>query len=120
MPPTFLNTRDIDGCKDCIPVNYNTYADIKCQVLRGGTLPLTVKIVIDGEEQGICNSDRAYTTFTCTKYISSTLHLKEISCDAINEAISAPLSTSTKLYVVGMYGDIVEPKYFLIISLFPF
>ena len=111
MPPIFLNTfSDIDGCEDCILVKYRTYADIKCQVLGGGTLPLTVKIVIVGETEHKCDFDKPNMTCTFRKYISKRLHLKKISCEAINEALSAPLSTSTKLYVVGKYGDIVGPN----------
>ncbi|XP_053408421.1 uncharacterized protein LOC123559725 isoform X1 [Mercenaria mercenaria] len=96
--PAFEGLKDIDDCKECIVGEDGDQCGVLCKT-SGGTQPINVTMSIGNESLslGRYNETAGYITiFT----LSNRHHMTIMTCTVMNDALTSPLITTARVYVI--------------------
>ncbi|XP_060582632.1 uncharacterized protein LOC132739011 [Ruditapes philippinarum] len=100
--PAFTNLQDIDECKECIVGSVKENIEVHCKT-SGGTSPVDVTLTV---------GDKQVNSYM-TRIILDNRHHNTVTCAVMNSALTSPLITTAKVYVIQSPVKVVlsTPRY---------
>jgi hypothetical protein len=114
--PEFVGLRDIDDCKKCIVGSDKENIQVQCNTSGGTPPPHVTATVGDQSFQALQYNDTSFYIAFIT--LADSYHNITITCSVMNDALSSPLITTAKVYVISKLCfiiDIYQQNYFVLI-----
>jgi hypothetical protein len=89
--PAFTNLQDIDECKLCIVGSVKENIEVHCKT-SGGTSPVNVTLTV---------GDKQVNSYMTRITLDNRYHNTTLTCAVMNSALTSPLFTTAKVYVIS-------------------
>jgi hypothetical protein len=98
--PEFVGLHDIDKCKKCIVGSDKENIQVHCKT-SGGTPRPHVTVTVGDKPFQAMHYDVDTSIYIAFITLADSYHNATITCSVMNDALSSPLITTAKVYVIS-------------------
>ncbi|XP_060572847.1 uncharacterized protein LOC132730819, partial [Ruditapes philippinarum] len=102
--PAFKGLQDIDECKECIVGSDKEYIEVHCKT-SGGTQPIDVNVTVGDKQINALQHNTSVYKALIT--LNNSYHNTTVTCAVMNSALTSPLFTTAKVYVIKPPAKVV-------------
>jgi hypothetical protein len=105
--PDFVGLQDIHDCKKCIVGSEKENIQVHCKT-SGGTPPVDATVTVGDKSFQAMHHDVDRSVYIAFITLADSYHNTTITCSVMNDALSSPLITTAKVYVISKLCFIID------------
>ncbi|XP_060605370.1 uncharacterized protein LOC132757892 [Ruditapes philippinarum] len=98
--PDFVGLQDIHDCKKCIVGSEKENIQVHCKT-SGGTPPVDATVTVGDKSFQAMHHEVDRSVYIAFITLADSYHNTTITCSVMNDALSSPLITTAKVYVIS-------------------